>query len=300
MDVRRLEAFVKVFELRSFSRAGEQLYLSQPTISAHISALETELDVRLFDRLGRSILPTQAAEVLYRHARDVFTSLEAAKAEIQLLQDRVAGDLSVGGSTIPAHYVLPPLLAEFTSRHPDVRLQLKVGDSDAIIRRIAEGEDMVGMVGARVDHPELTFEPVVNDELVVIAPTRMGMGAKGPVDPAELATLPWIDREAGSGTRRTMELALAALGCELPTPIVRVESTQAAIQCARAGLGATVTSRVAAAPLLADGVVDEVRVQGLDVRREFHLVYHSRRQLFPVARYFIEFVRHECRANAAG
>lgn len=299
MDVRRLEAFVKVFELRSFSRAGEKLYLSQPTISAHISSLETELDVRLFDRLGRSILPTQAAEVLYRHAREVFKSLEAAKAEIQLLQDRVAGDLCIGGSTIPAHFVLPALLAEFTSRHPEVRLHLKVGDSEAIIKRIAEGEDMVGMVGAAMEHPDLTFEPVVHDELVVIAPKRMNMGAKGPVDPAELVSLPWIDREEGSGTRRTLELALNALGSEMPEPFMRVESTQAAIQCARAGLGATVTSRVAASPLLAEGSVEEVRVQGLDVRREFHLVYHSRRQLFPVARYFIDFLRQECRDQQA-
>lgn len=299
MDVRRLEAFVNVFELRSFSRAGEQLYLSQPTISAHISALESELDVRLFDRLGRSILPTQAAEVLYRHARDVFNALEAAKAEIQLLQDRVAGDLCVGGSTIPSHFVLPPLLAEFTSRHPEVRLHLKVGDSDAIIRRIAEGEDMVGMVGAVIEHPDLTFEPVIRDELVIIAPKRMGFAAKGSIDPAELASVPWIDREEGSGTRRTMELALNALGCDMPDTVMRVESTQAAIQCARAGLGATVTSRVAASPLLAEGVVEEVHVEGLDVRREFHLVYHSRRQLFPVARYFIDFLRQECRDGAA-
>lgn len=291
MDVRRLEAFVKVFELMSFSRAGEELYLSQPTISAHISALEAELGVRLFDRLGRSILPTQAAEVLYRHAQDVFTSLAAAKAEIQLLQDKVAGDLCVGGSTIPAHFVLPRLLAGFAERHPEVRFQLKVGDSEEIIRRISGGEDMVGLVGARTEQADLTFEPLIRDEMLVVASPAMHGARDGELDVEDLASLPWVQREDGSGTRQAFERALAALGLDAPSPMVNVESTQAALQCVCAGMGVTVTSRLAASSLLDEGLLREVRVRGLDMRRDFYLVYHSRRHLFPVSRYFIEYLR---------
>lgn len=295
MDIRRLEAFSKVYELRSFSRAGEELFLSQPTISAHVSALESELDVRLFDRLGRTILPTQAAEVLYRYAQEVFNSLAAATAEIQLLQERVAGDLVIGGSTIPAHYVLPSLLARFSARYPEVRMDLKVSDSARIIQRLVEGESMVAMVGAREDHPDLTFENVLMDELVLVTSTEMAKTIRGPLSVTDLGGLPWVMREDGSGTRRAFESALEAQGVERPKAILNVESTLGALQSVCAGIGVTVTSRLAARPLIKSGEVVELRVSGLDMQRDFYLAYHSRRHLFPAARYFIEFIRQECR-----
>ncbi|MCK9239764.1 selenium metabolism-associated LysR family transcriptional regulator [Desulfocurvus sp.] len=296
MDIRRLEAFAKVYEMRSFSKAGQELYLSQPTISAHVSALEAELEVRLFDRLGRSILPTQAAEVLYRHAQDIFARVASARAEIQLLQERVAGDLAVGGSTIPAHYVLPTLLARFVRQHPEVRVELRGGDSQSVVRRLLEGEELVALVGAAGDHPDLVFEPILRDELVVLGPVE-GPAAPGPeCSPQELAALPWVVREPGSGTRRAFEQSLARAGQDprgLKTALT-VESTQAALACVRAGLGLTATSRLAARPLLEAGQVREVRVPGLDMQRNFYLVYHARRHQFPVMRYFIEFLRREC------
>ena len=118
MDFRRLEAFSKVYELKSFSKAGTELFLSQPTISAHVSALEKDLGVQLFDRLGRVIMPTPAGEVLYRYAIDAFSCLEKARVEIELLQDRVAGELFVGCSTIPGHFLLPHLIARFSMQYP--------------------------------------------------------------------------------------------------------------------------------------------------------------------------------------
>jgi LysR family transcriptional regulator, transcriptional activator of the cysJI operon len=98
MDLRRLEAFCKVYELKSFSKAGQDLYLSQPTISAHIAALEDELGVPLFDRVGRGILSTQAGDILHRHALNIFEAVAQAEAEIQLLMNKVGGDLELGGA----------------------------------------------------------------------------------------------------------------------------------------------------------------------------------------------------------
>lgn len=296
MDVRRLEAFAKVYELRSFSKAGQELYLSQPTISAHVAALESELEVRLFDRLGRSILPTQAAEVLYRHAQDVFSSLASAKAEIQLLQERVAGELAIGGSTIPAHFVLPSLLARFLKRYPEVRMELRVGDTGAIIQRLVDGEEMIAVVGAAGDHQDIVFEPILKDELVIIAPSSMAQANGAALKPAEVASLPWIMREAGSGTRRAFEQGMSKLAVDSRTfkVVLSVESTQGALQSVRAGLGVTVTSRLAAKPLLDAGEVKEITVEGLSMPRNFYLAYHARRHRFPVSKYFIEFMKSEC------
>ena len=147
MDIRRLQAFSKVYELRSFSRAGEELMLSQPTISAHVLALEEELGAQLFDRLGRSVLPTQAGEVLFRYAQSVFTELEHARSDILALSRRVAGELVIGGSTIPAHYILPRLLARYLATYPEVHLELQSGDTQEVTAMVLEGLIHIGVVG---------------------------------------------------------------------------------------------------------------------------------------------------------
>ncbi len=248
LDFRRLEAFCKVYELRSFSRAGADLFLSQPTISAHVLALEKELGVRLLDRMGRQVLPTPAGEVLYRRASEAFASLAAAEAEIGQLRDEVSGDLVVGGSTIPAHHVLPEIIAGFVRTYPAVRVHLRVGDTADIVQRVSDGELMLGLVGAVEPHPDLVFEPLVDDELVVVATPELA-GGRRQVQVEELAQWPWIMREAGSGTRRTFAEALASAGMDvrrLPVALV-VDSTQAVVQYVRAGLGVSATSRLAVA-----------------------------------------------------
>lgn len=296
MDFRRLEAFSKVYELRSFSKAGQELYLSQPTISAHVSSLESELGVRLFDRLGRNILPTQAAEVLVRHARDIFASVKSAEMEIKLLQDRVSGNLTIGGSTIPAHYLLPELLAGYRAQYDEVELHLRVGDSMSIIEMIASGEDMVGIVGTRDENPDLAYDSICEDELVVVAAPSFGGTSNVPMSIESLAAMPFVMREAGSGTRISFERTVAA-HLNPPRPlrtVLTVDSTMAALQSVRAGIGVTVTSRLAAKAMLESGELMELPVEGISMRRSFYLVYHARRHQFPAASLFIDHVRSAC------
>lgn len=290
MDFRKLQAFAKVYEMRSFSRAGEDLFLSQPTVSAHVASLEEELGVRLFDRLGRSVLPTQAAEVLYAAAHDVFTRLDGAVAEVRLLQDRVVGDLTVGGSTIPTHYILPELLAGFVRRHPDVRVHLVAGDSGGIVSQVASGRLAMGLVGADPEMPELEAVPVRDDELLVIGPAEL-IGQGG--DPLRvLRAKPWVMREPGSGTRKAFEAVLPALGLNLRElrVVAWVESTEAVLRCARAGLGLGVVSRLAAAEGLERR--EFAALEGLPVHldRRFYLVTRKGRTLSPAARAFAGFV----------
>jgi len=301
MDMRRLEAFASVYELGSFSKAGQKLFLSQPTISAHIAALEAELEVRLFDRLGRSVLPTQAADILYRHARETFASLDSARAEIALLREEVAGRLVLAGSTIPAHYLLPEVMARFTARYPDVSLRLNVGDSAVAAAMVANGEAEVGMVGANTGQAELEFIPLVEDELaVVVGSSRLAKDAAG-LTLTELETLPWVMREPGSGTRSALESALAEAGLDLRALKVAavVDTTTALLQCVRRGMGLAVTSRFAAAELLERGELAAVPAPGLVLRRTFSLIHHRQRHLFPVARVFVDFLRDAFRNRPA-
>ena len=296
MDFRRLEAFCKVYELRSFSKAGESLFLSQPTISAHIMALEKDLNVRLFDRLGRSILPTAAGDVLYLHARQAFTSLDAAKIAIQYLHERVTGVLVVGGSTIPAHYLLPDILAEFSKAFPEVAIQLRVGDSSAIIRLVEQGELMVGVVGAAEENSDLVFEPLFTDSLVIIAAPGYVRSDK-PLGLDALLALPWVMRESGSGTRKSFERGLSRIGFDLRRlqAAVTVESTLAVLQCVKAGLGVSVTSRLAASSYLERGDLIELPAPELNLERSFYSVSHERRFFFPATRRFIEHLTRRCK-----
>lgn len=292
MDIRRLEAFCKVYELGSFSKAGQELYLSQPTISAHVSSLEQELGVQLFDRLGRTVLPTQAGEVLYRYAMDIFVSIENAKAEIQLLQDHVTGDLIIGASTIPANYMLPGLLGSFSAKYPEVRMQVKVGDSASVLERIIKGELSVGLIGSKVEMPDIVSTPLKEDELVIVAHPRFKEQLEGQMTTREMCLWPWIMRERGSGTRQAFDKALIGIGLDIDcmNVAVSVESTEAVVQCVLSGIGVSVTSRMAADRYIQAGQMVELSFPGLSLQRTFYLIRHEKRHLFPVVRYFVKFL----------
>ncbi|MBI4803898.1 MAG: LysR family transcriptional regulator [Desulfovibrio sp.] len=299
MDIRRLEAFKKVYELGSFSKAGVELFLSQPTISAHVLSLEQELGTQLFDRLGRTILPTQAGEILYRHALQVFASIDSATAEIGLLQKRVAGELLLGGSTIPATYLLPQRLAEFTKLYHEVRVRLTVGDSQDIINAVQDGRLALGVVGAAANDPDLVFSSLLEDELVIVASKKLpGMQAliesgDPVIAPDQLAAWPWVLREQGSGTRKAFENALAEKGLDIRflTPVIEARSHEAVVQCSLHGLGLCVTSKLAVGPCLTKGDLIPVRVPGLTIHRSFYVVRHAKRHIFPAMRYFIDFLK---------
>jgi LysR family transcriptional regulator, transcriptional activator of the cysJI operon len=295
MDFRRLEAFRKVYELKSFSRAGETLYLSQPTVSAHVAALEAELNARLFDRWGKMIMPTQAGEILYRRAGEAFESLARAVSEIRFLHETVAGSLSLGASTIPADYLLPRILAKFLVAWPEVRPELVVSDSAEVVRSVAKGEREIGVVGFGEEREDVSFAPLLDDDLALIAAPQAaspgGGGAKhNPLD------MPWVLRGIGSGTRKALEAGLAAMqrGVRDLNVVLTVESTHAVLQCVKAGLGVSLVSRLAAAGPLARNEVVELAAPGLAAKRRFYCVTHVRRTLSPAAARFIELLTAEC------
>ena len=271
--------------------------MSQPTISAHVLALESELDVPLLDRMGRVVLPTEAGTVLYRHAKEAFASIEAAKAEIAQLNDEIAGEIVIGGSTIPAHYLLPPIMADYMLKHTDVDVSLKVADSSAVINQLSQGDLSVGIVGAYENDPELTFLPIVDDELVVIAaPSYLSADARLRVQ--TFFDFNWVMRERGSGTRKAFTNALAEHDIDirkLPS-VVQVESTNAVIQFVKAGLGLSITSRLAVAPEVERGELLIVPVTDLVIHRKFYCAYHNRRHYFPAIHSFIQFLTEQTRS----
>jgi len=293
MDLRKLEAFCKVYENTSFSKAGRELYLSQSTISSHISALEDELGVLLFDRAGRSVLRTPAAQILYKRAVEVFQVLERSVSEIAMLHKKISGTLALGGSTIPANYLLPTLLADFCGQYRDVRIDLKVGDSSDVASRVAGGELMLGVVGAETNSPELKCIPVMSDSLVLVGAPGFAEAFDRLGEQGLWTKIPWVMREAGSGTRKALEKALLrqGVGTRSLNVSITVQNTEAMLRCLLAGMGVSVTSRMVVQDALAQGRLLELDLPALHFQRNFHVIYHRKRTLFPAGQRFLEFLQ---------
>ncbi len=291
MDLRKLDVFNKVYELRSFSRAGEESYLSQPTVSGHIKYLEELLEVRLFDRLGREVLPTKAAEVLYKFSKRMVQLRDEAFQSLQEFSGKMQGEILVGGSTIPGNYILPRLISAFNRRYPDVRVNLHVADTQEIIRRILDIRLEVGMVGARTEEERVMYVPFMHDDLVLVTHPD-GPPEKGrTLSVMDLVSLPFIMREPGSGTRLSARKTLAAVGLDLDGLRVVAEfgNTETVRQGVKAGLGVSIISDLAVREDVRNGSLRIVPVEGLPIRREFHLAIHRHRTQSPIARAFLAF-----------
>jgi len=293
MDIRKIEAFSKVYEHSSFSKAGKALYLSQPTISAHVASLEQELEIQLFDRIGRSVVPTKAGEVLYSHARKIFEASELAISELRKLQDRITGKLDIGGSTIPANYILPEILAKFWKKYPEVVMDLRIGDSEDIVTQVRENALMLGVVGAIFDSPDLHFEKIASDSLVLVMTPELYAAHQGLAVEDLLQALPWVMREEGSGTRVAMSESLSRFGLDINAlrGVIIVRNAGAMAKCLAAGMGASITSAVTVHDELASGALVAVDLPGLQLERSFYVVFNKKRSLFPAATKLIEFLK---------
>jgi len=295
MDLRRLEIFAKVAELGSFSRAAEALFLTQPTISEHVRALEDELGVQLLDRLGRGATPTRAGQLLLGYARRMLTLSREAHQALERFQGRMSGELVVGGSTIPGEYVLPALVGQFKAKYPDISISLLIGSTRQVSDWLDEGRVEVGVVGARPAARTLAARELMADELVVVVAATHPWARRGTITLADLQTAPMVVRERGSGSRDAVEHALHEAGIAPATLRVVGEmgSTQAVKQAVRAGVGIALISRRAVEDECRAGLLACVTVKDLRVARAFYLATHRDRTRSPLAQAFVEFIESQ-------
>ncbi len=297
MDLRRLQVFAKVYECRSFSRAAEEVLLSQPTVSGHIKSLEEEIGLQLFDRLGREILPTRAAVLLYDYATRILGLVEEARSAVDAFLGKLRGALELGGSTIPGHYLLPALMGQFRLIHPEVRITLAIGDTGQVVERVLKGDLELGVVGALRPDERLLFTTLMEDRVTVAAWPGHRL-LPGPVTLEEMLQHPVILREPGSGTRSFVAQVLKEAGRKLEDLKVAAEmgSTLAVLMGVRSQVGLGFISHRALEDDLAAGRVEELEVEGLDLVRNFYLVTRKGRTHSPAARAFMAL----CLAQSAG
>jgi DNA-binding transcriptional LysR family regulator len=222
----------------------------------------------------------------------IFRNLDRAKAAIEVLRDRVVGELQVGCSTIPSHSILPELLKSFSAKYPEVSFIVHTGDSSEVIRRVAAGDWPVGIVGKKPEEEELNSKLLARDETILVAsPDAPWLPAEDELSVERLVELPWIMRVKGSATRMVLENALSKAGHSLQSLNIRckVEGTCESLAHAIHGVGVCFTSRLAVQSLLESGEVVRLKAPALEGRREFYLIHHGGRYMFPALKAFVEF-----------
>jgi len=291
MDIHQLRVFTSVFRNRSFTKASTELHLTQPTISDHIRSLEDELGCSLFDRLGRTIIPTKEAEILFIHASEIIERLTNLREAVGSLKKEIAGEVIIGASTIPGTYLLPRAIAGFRKEYPSVFFQIIVSDSREIMEKMLGHELILGIVGTRVLHKDLHAHALLEDELIVVAaPSLMHQQSMGL---RELINLPIVLREEGSGTRKEMEKNLETKGISLDGLRVAgyFSSTDAVKQAVKAGMGISILSRFAVQEELRHRTLKEVKVADLEMKRKFYVLTHRKRSLPLLYSVFLEHLK---------
>jgi len=293
VDIRRLEVFCRVLELKSFTRAAEAVLLTQPTVSENIRLLEETVGERLLDRLGREVLPTPAGRILYSYARRIIQLRDEAMQAMHQFRGDLSGTLALGASTIPGAYILPPLIESFRLYHPAIQLHLRIADTAAVVEDLLDDRLELGLVGARLKEQRLDCDEVFADELVFTLYPDHPWAGREPVRLDELENEPFILREQGSGTRLVMSEALREHGFD-PVKlrvVAEMGSSEAVRQGIKSRLGVSILSSLAVAEDVKRGDLVTVPLEGMCIRRPFYLVCRKGRQLSPLALAFYEHLR---------
>lgn len=290
MELKYLEIFCKVVELKSFSKAATELFLTQPTISSHIKALEDDVGIRLLDRLGRDVVPTKAGEVLYKYSREIVRLKGNAIQELNEFKGNVKGSLIIGGSTIPGEYILPEYIAGFKKAHPEVAVALRLGDTQDITDMVMDGSVEMGVIGSKTDDKRIDCREFLKDELALVASVKHFKGIKNQIDIKDLKILPFIMREKGSGSRKALEETLRKNGVSIEGLNIAAEvgSTEAVKQSVRAGIGVSFLSLFAVKDEIPRKTLRKISIKGFHVSRHFYIATDKARAISPICQSFIK------------
>lgn len=290
MDFRQIEAFVNVVKYKSFSRAADALYLTQPTISTHISSLEKELGVQLIDRTGKEASPTRDGKELFPYAMELINTRDHAVNALQPKTQEIEGILEIQASSVPGEYIVPSLLSGFQKLHPEVRFYLEQSDTGLVERNLLENKGEIGFLGDR-GSKDLHYVKLVTDQMVLVTPkNEKFLAIKG--EEVTIDTMikePFLWREQGSATRKEFEERLVSLGKD-PREIKAValmNSLEAILQSVSCGMGVSVVPRLAV-----EGNRNYLmfQIQDMDLNRDFYLVWKKGGILSAKAEAFRDYV----------
>jgi DNA-binding transcriptional LysR family regulator len=280
VDIDQLRTFLEVVEHGSFSRAAQSLHVTQSTVSFRIKGIERATACRLLDRKGPLIRPTRAGRVLHGYASKMLALESEMLGQLKNDGGAARGLVSIVASTIPAEYLLPPILVRFRTAHPGITVRVNVVDSGKAIALLRAGGYDFALAGAASKDTQLVFTPFAEDQIVLVGPCPNPFVGKGGLAPGQLAKIPLLVRELGSGTRDAVGPILAREGMLLggESPSIEIASTEAIKRCVLQGAGLAFLSMRAVREEIAAHRLCLVPLAGLPVHRRFFLA-HARGQL---------------------
>ena len=296
----RLRVFQAVARHLSFTKAAQELFISQPAVTKHIRELETSYGQRLFERRGNRVGLTAAGQLLLTHANTVEDLHEQLQSQLHALHDEAAGRLRLGASTTIAQYVLPPLLPGFQAQYPRVELTLLNGNSEHIADALLQGQIDLGFVEGQVKNRDLHYDLLLDDELVAVRRTQPRNLPPEPLALADALRHPLVLRERGSGTLEVLEYALRAHKIKLSDLTVmfyldNTEGIKSYLEAAPDCLG--FVSRRALTKELAAGRLEIVPVENLQLRRRFEVVWVQGQPLSAQAQRFLTYTHRHISAT---
>lgn len=293
MNLKQLEAFVQVSESGSFSKAAKELFLTQPTISAHISSLEKELNVRLFIRNTKEVSLSDDGKDLYRYAKQITDLEKAIEERFYMDSDDGKHFITIAASTIPAQYLLPKVLMCYRERYPKEQIKIMETDSSEVVTQVVDHMVDVGFTGTVLEKKHCKYIPFYKDELAVITPDTPEyriLKERNRDDIDWIKRKPLILREEGSGTRKEAEKQLknAGISMEDLDIVASIANQETIKKSVKQGMGITVLSRLAAED--EDGLLI-FPIPGADEGRDINLVYNKNYQMTRSADRFIRIVK---------
>ncbi len=305
MNLKQLEAFVSVADEGSFSKAAKSLFLTQPTISAHISCLEQELNVRLFVRNTKEVKLSEDGKILYGYAKQIVS----VQKQIEMVFDRSRKEgshcIRIAASSVPALYLLPQILARFSEKYPREQFKLLETDSAKVVEQVVNYNVDIGFTGTVLEKKHCHYIPFYQDELIVITPNskrfrqlRDELDQQNELQSADVMWIqnePLILREEGSGTRKEAEKLMRNMGIKLENlnVVASMENQETIKRSVSKGIGISIISRLAAEEELREGKILEFPLGGKQGKRDINVVYNKNFQMSALTEKFLRIVKGE-------
>ncbi|MDD5393009.1 MAG: selenium metabolism-associated LysR family transcriptional regulator [Thiothrix sp.] len=299
MSDRRLQVFHAVARLLSFTKAAEVLHMTQPAVTFQIRQLEEQFDTRLFDRTHNRVSLTEAGRIVFEYAEKIFEQYAEMENAIREMTDDISGSLTIGASTTISEYMLPALLGEFNSKNPDVRLRLRVSNTEGIVSMVENNIIDLGVVEGLVNNKNLLVEVCRQDELVLIVPPKHELAKRDSIKLKDIMDYPFICREEGSGTREVILDYLYSLGMDkhAMNTCLELGSPEAVKGAVEAGMGVTIVSSASITKELKLGSLVSIPLDP-PLSRDFSFVRQRQKFKVRAMEELLEFARCYCEKHA--
>lgn len=288
MDFHQLYVFSKVVEHKSFSKAAEDVFLSQSTVSSHIQGLEKNLNVSLFDRVGREIILTPHGERLYQWARKILLLKDQALLDLKEGMTDFRGMIRIAVSSVPGQFILPKMIRRFREEYHNVIFNINQSSSKNVADKVLNGNVDFGILGEKYENDRLQYIPLTKEKLMLI--TSNQLNTKEPIAIEDLIHYPFILRSSESGTNAILERFLKKhhITKEKLNIIAYTNDSQSLIQFVKEGIGISIVSEIAAKEYSNNGIIRMIEIEDFTDDRYFYLVFNKNKTQSLISKLFIE------------